>query len=100
MTARDTRPDPTDRPSGSADPGGVLDGAFFFSPQSAGIFRDCVRRGGLDAFCAPLAAYCISEAAANMLAPLAFAYFFIAGRPNRDALFDMLPKPEAGRGTR
>jgi uroporphyrinogen-III synthase len=75
---------------------GALDGAFFFSPHSAGIFRNCVRRCGLDAFCTPLAAYCISEAAANMLAPLAFAHLFIADRPNRDALLNMLPKQEAG----
>jgi uroporphyrinogen-III synthase len=80
-------------PSSAADAmkAGALDGAFFFSPGGAKVFAACVEKDGLHDDCRHFAAYCISAAAAKSLAPLRFAQIFIAGKPNRAALLDMLP---------
>lgn len=69
---------------------GTLSGVFFFSPGSAVIFRDCVLADGLAAFCAPLTACCISQAASCRLPPLAFARMRIAPHPNRTAMLDLV----------
>lgn len=71
---------------------GTLAGAFFFSPRGAEVFARLVLAERLDRYCAALDAYCISAPAAKFPAPLSFAHIFIASRPNRAAMLDMLPK--------
>jgi uroporphyrinogen-III synthase len=70
---------------------GTLSGSFFFSPRGAAVFCALALRDGLDGFCVGLDAYCISAATANFLSRLRFAHFYIAHRPNRAALLNMLP---------
>lgn len=74
----------------------TLDGVFCFSPASAALFRDLVLQDGVEDACTKLSAHCISPTVADMLKPLAFAYFYIAKRPNRAALLDTLPTARAG----
>ena len=69
---------------------GSLDAALFFSPRSAGVFRDCILSAGLCEACARLIAVCISRAAAGALAPLVFQEIRIAAQPNQDALLACL----------
>jgi uroporphyrinogen-III synthase len=69
-----------------------LAGAFFFSPRAAEVFRVTVENDGMDGFCAGLDAYCIGAVTANFLRPLKFAHFYIASRPNRAAMLNLLPK--------
>ena len=69
---------------------GLLDAALFFSPRSAGVFRDCILGASLCGVCARLIAVCISQAAADALAPLVFQEIRIAARPNQDALLACL----------
>ena len=69
---------------------GALDGAMFFSPRSAAVFRDCLARDGGAALAGPLTAFCISAATAAALAPLAFAGTRIAARPNQDAMLALV----------
>lgn len=64
----------------------LLDGAMFFSPRSACIFRalaDGLPTDGLTAFC-------ISQASAQALAPMAFARTLVAQRPNQAAMLALL----------
>jgi uroporphyrinogen-III synthase len=70
--------------------GGLLNAALFFSPRSAGVFRDCMLNAGLGEACAGLIAVCISWAAAGALAPLSFREIRVAARPNQDALLACL----------
>jgi uroporphyrinogen-III synthase len=69
---------------------GSLDAALFFSPRSAGVFKDCVLGVGLSQACTRLAAVCISKATAEALTPLSFAEIRIAAQPNQDALLACL----------
>lgn len=66
-----------------------LDGAMFFSPRSAAVFRDGLAR--IDAaLAAPLRALCISAETAAALAPLTFAAVRVAARPNQDAMLALV----------
>lgn len=64
----------------------TLDGALFFSPRSAGIFRDLTADLSMEG----VAAFCISRATADALAPRSFARVAIAAAPNQDALLALL----------
>ena len=65
-----------------------LDAALFFSPRSAAVFADCVRREKLPV--GRLLAACISAAAAAALGPLQFRELRAAERPNQDSLLKLL----------
>jgi uroporphyrinogen-III synthase len=67
---------------------GALDAALFFSPRSAGRFRDCVLKETLPT--QTLMAVCISAATAAALLPLKFAAIRVAQAPNQDALLACL----------
>lgn len=67
---------------------GALDAALFYSPRSAALFRDFVRKEGLAT--EKLMAICISKATAAALADLPFAGVRIATAPNQAALMDCL----------
>jgi len=69
----------------------TLDGVLLFSPRSAATFARLAGEAGLLEQCAPLAAYCISAATAEALAPLRFARVSIAAAPNQDAILDLIP---------
>jgi uroporphyrinogen-III synthase len=69
---------------------GSLDAALFFSPRSAGVFKDCILQAGLSETCLRPAAVCISKATADALLPLSFAEIRVAARPNRAALLACL----------
>ena len=79
-------------PAAAADAlrGQSLDAALFFSPRSARIFRDLVRRAGLAQCCRTVTAAAISEAAAKALDGLDFASVRAAGRPDQEALLTLL----------
>jgi uroporphyrinogen-III synthase len=70
---------------------GSLDGVLVFSPRSGRTLAALVAAAGLAAHCARLDAYCISAAAAEGLAGLAFARVAIAGQPNEAAILALLP---------
>jgi uroporphyrinogen-III synthase len=67
---------------------GAVEAALFFSPRSAGVFRDLALKAGL-ALDNVLAA-AISQAAAAALAPLVFETVRIAVRPDQDHLLKLL----------
>jgi uroporphyrinogen-III synthase len=71
---------------------GTLDAALFFSPRSARVFAQLAK----DHDIRRMIAVCISRAAAAALAPLSFAEFRIAARPDQCSLLACL----AGRGAR
>jgi uroporphyrinogen-III synthase len=69
--------------------GGDLDAVLFFSPRSAGVFRDLLLQVD-ESLVAPLTALCISANTAKALAPLAFKAVRIAARPNQDAMLALV----------
>ena len=66
----------------------AVQAALFFSPRSAQVFADCVRRAGLPT--AKLMALCISANTARALDGLVFAEIRVAIAPNQSALLDCL----------
>jgi uroporphyrinogen-III synthase len=69
---------------------GTLDGVLLFSPRSAKIFADLVRRADLAESCARLDAFCISAATMAALGKLTFARLAVAGEPNQTAMLALL----------
>ena len=69
---------------------GGLDAALFFSPQSARVFAELVKRDRLQQTCGAVTACCISKAAAAALQPLAFQALRIAARPDQASLLTLL----------
>ncbi|WP_417514782.1 uroporphyrinogen-III synthase [Minwuia sp.] len=68
-----------------------IDAVLFFSPRSAGTFASLVRPfDALRLACGEIAAICISERAAEALAPVTFREVRIADRPNQEALLRCL----------
>jgi uroporphyrinogen-III synthase len=66
----------------------TLDAALFFSPRSAHVFSDLVRKAGLT--CDAALAIAISPAAAKALEGLAFKEIRVAQSPDQDALLTLL----------
>jgi len=69
---------------------GLVDAALFFSPRSAGIFRDTALKEALPT--RSLLALCISAATAAALMPLTFGETRIATAPNQSALLACLDR--------
>jgi uroporphyrinogen-III synthase len=67
-----------------------LDAVLFYSPRTAGIFAKLVAGAGLQQACADLVALCISPAAADALAPVAFRAVRVAAHPDQDSLLALL----------
>jgi uroporphyrinogen-III synthase len=76
-----------------------LDAVLVFSPRSARLFADRVRRAGLESSCARLIACCISHEAATALEPVTFADRRIAVHPDQDSLLDLLRQAHASTGS-
>jgi len=68
----------------------VLDAVMHFSPRVATAFADCVREANLASHCKRLICLCISDATAKALSPLHFREIRVAGRPNQQALLELL----------
>lgn len=69
---------------------GTLDAVLLFSPHSAQLLLDRVRRAGLSPACKRLHACCISAAAAKELEDVVFAGIHIAANPDQDSLLAVL----------
>jgi uroporphyrinogen-III synthase len=69
---------------------GALDAVMLFSPRSALAFSACVARANLAERCGRIAAYCISQAAADALAPLQLRAVHVADRPDQEHLLALL----------
>jgi len=67
---------------------GDVQAALFFSPLSAGLFADCVKKSGISTD--RLTAICISPSTAGSLKDLSFAEIRIAAEPNQAALLACL----------
>ena len=67
-----------------------VDAVLLYSPHSARIFAGCVARAGLAESCRGVTALCISQTAADALAPLQFRAVRIAAHPDQDGLFAVL----------
>ena len=69
---------------------GEVDAVMLYSPRSARLFRDAITEANLAGAAAKITAICISSAAANALALVAFADIRVASAPNQDALLACL----------
>lgn len=69
---------------------GELDVTLVFSPRSARIFSACAIKAGLARSCAALTAVCISQAAADGLAPLALRSVHVASTPSEEAVLALV----------
>jgi uroporphyrinogen-III synthase len=69
---------------------GELDVVLLYSPHSAETFVRCVRKAHLGGICRGLIAACISQAAANKTAGLAFREIRIASRPSEEEVLGLL----------
>lgn len=76
--------------------GATLDGVLFFSPRTAATFVSLVEAAALSSACARLTAYCLSQAVAERVAPLAWAGVVVAARPEQAALLAALDHPVNG----
>ncbi|HEX4159360.1 MAG TPA: uroporphyrinogen-III synthase [Rhizomicrobium sp.] len=86
--------DAAELPSAAADAlrSNTLDAILIYSPRSARLLVDRVKRAGLACFCARMLACCISHDAADALGGVAFAEIRIAARPNKDSMLALLPE--------
>jgi uroporphyrinogen-III synthase len=75
----------------------MLDAVLIYSPRSARLFADRVKRAGLASSCAGLLACCISPETAEASEGLSFAELRTAAHPNQDSLLALLPLPSRGR---
>ena len=69
---------------------GMLDAVLLFSPRTANAFVACATGGGLQEYCRPLLAYCISEAAAAPLASLELRGIRWPAHPDQPSLLALL----------
>lgn len=69
----------------------TLDAVLVYSPRSARLFADCVKRAGLALSCQRLLFCSISREAAGPLRDLPLAELCIAERPDQASLLDLLP---------
>jgi uroporphyrinogen-III synthase len=69
---------------------GQLDAVLIYSPRSARLFADLVKKAGLAANCGRLIACCISSETSAPFDGLAFADIRIAASPDQDSLLALL----------
>jgi len=67
-----------------------VDAVLIFSPRSARIFVECIKKAGLEEACRAVRAFCISQAAADALGTLAFQDVRVAAHPNQEELLELL----------
>lgn len=83
----DARPTATlSRDLSAALKAGAIDAALFFSPRTAKIFVEHVRKAGLADSLGGLSAYALSPAVAKALSGLTLARVRVADQPTQDAL--------------
>ncbi len=69
---------------------GELDGVLLFSPRTAKQFAALVDHAGLGAEARLMNAWCLSQAVADALAPLAFRKVVVAAKPTTEALLALI----------
>jgi uroporphyrinogen-III synthase len=69
---------------------GRLNGAVFFSARTAALFVKLIQEAGFAGRLADLAAFCLSPAVADALAPSTFARILVAEQPQGDRLLDLI----------
>lgn len=67
-----------------------LDGILFFSPRTVRLFAALAAAGGLTAACAPLTAFCLSEAVGAAARALPFARLAVAEQASEEALVNLV----------
>ncbi len=70
---------------------GGIDGVLHFSPRSARLFAELLRRAGLASATGGMIAFCLSPAVAEAAHELEWRAVRIAARPDRSAMVDLLP---------
>jgi uroporphyrinogen-III synthase len=68
----------------------MLDAVLIYSPRSARLFADRVKRADLVSFCARTVACCISRKAVEALKDIPFAEIGIATHPDQPSLLALL----------
>lgn len=67
-----------------------LDAVTLFSPRSAGVFAELVKKARLEEACTRVIAVSISKAASDALGDLRFVMRRVAAKPNQDAMLDAI----------
>ncbi len=70
---------------------GQIDGVLHFSPRSARLLADLLRRAGLASAAGGMIAFCLSRAVGEAVRELEWRAIRIAARPDRSAMVDLLP---------
>jgi uroporphyrinogen-III synthase len=69
---------------------GSLDAVLIYSPKSARLFVDRMKRAGLAFSCSRLLACCISKEAADLMEGISFAAIRVAAHSNQASLLELL----------
>jgi uroporphyrinogen-III synthase len=73
----------------------AVDAAMLFSPRSARVFAEHIRKTELQASCRKMIALCVSKAAAEPLQGVPFRTVHVARQPDQDAMLALLDEPGA-----
>jgi uroporphyrinogen-III synthase len=69
---------------------GNIDGVLFYSPRTARHFAQLAREAGIESRLASVTAYCLSQAVADALGPIAFKEVKTARDPSQKALLALI----------
>ena len=69
---------------------GQLDGVLLYSPRTAALFCDCVRRAGCQAALTDMTAFCLSTAVGEKARQLNWRAIFVAQSPTQAALLKIV----------
>ena len=72
---------------------GLIDAVTFFSPRTAALFVELIDEEELGGACNRVTAICLSQAVANVLAPVGFAHIKVAEKPSQDAMLAVIGAP-------
>ena len=75
---------------------GDLDGVMLYSPRTAATFVALVQAAGLEKACATADVWCLSPAVANKARDLPWRRIHTSGRPEQEALLDLLAQMTSG----
>ncbi|MCW5699543.1 MAG: uroporphyrinogen-III synthase [Rhodospirillales bacterium] len=65
---------------------GMVDGVVLYSPRTARTFVGLVREADLEGACRKMTAYCLSQAVADEVPPLAWERVVVGDRPDQQAM--------------
>lgn len=75
---------------------GAVHGVVFYSPRTAGVFVDLVRKGGLAERSVDLVAFCLSDAVADRCRELSWRSLVVAMQPDGEALLEAITGQSVG----